>query len=82
MKKLFKEAFLGENRRSFPGVVLLDIPRLKQRFQLEINVFELRWIDGKSRGEIILRSKGLFKTDQLLSFVAVQGHFCLIKKGW
>ena len=63
VKKLFKEAFPGANPRLFPGVVLSDIPRLEQWFQLDINIFELSWIDGKSRGEIILRSEGLFKTN-------------------
>ena len=62
-------------------MVLSDIPRLEQRFQLDINIFELSWIDGKSCGKIILRSEGLFKTDQSHSLVAFQGHFCLIKTG-
>ena len=62
-------------------MVLTDIPRLEQRFQLDINIFELSWVDGKSCGKIILRSEGLFKTDQPLCLIAFQGHFCLIKKG-
>ena len=81
MTKLFKEAFPGENRRLFPGVVLSDILWLEQRFRLDINIFELSWIDGKSCDEIILRSEGLFKTDQPLCLVAFQGYLCLIKKG-
>ena len=63
VKKLFKEAFPSMNPRLFPGVVLSDIPRFEQRFQLDINLFELSWIVGKSQGKIILRSEGLFKTD-------------------
>ena len=63
MKKLFKEAFPSAIPSLFPGVVLSDILRFEQRFQLDINIFELSWIVGKSRGKIILRSEGLFKTD-------------------
>ena len=80
VKRLFREAFPGRHPRLFPGVVLSDIPPLEQRFQLDINIFELSCGDGKTRGKIILRGEGLFKTDHPLSLIAFQGHFCLIKK--
>ena len=80
-ERKFNEAFPGVHHGVFPGEHLSDIPRLEQYFQLDINIFELNWIDGKSCGKIILRSKGLFKTEQLLCLIAFQGHFYLIKKG-
>ena len=52
--KLFREAFLGRDPRTFPGVQLSDIPRLEQHFPLDINISEVNWIDGKSQPKIIL----------------------------
>ena len=54
--KLFREAFLGRDPRTFP-VQLSDIIRLERYFQLDINIFELNWVDGKSRAKIIYEVK-------------------------